>query len=188
MTEMQILGCFLLPPASVVLAAVLALVGSAWLADQEGEIDDAHLADRQTTALQSLATWSEWLISIQVALIGFLLVDLNFGRDIIDSSSGPFWGVILSLLVSIAAAAVLIGAIPDAISKCPIRRESGPLSVRTTATTRTQEAEISDKRLVGDLYAHPTILRIPLRATATIQGAAFLTGIFWLLFGMALSG
>jgi hypothetical protein len=55
-------------------------------------------------------------------------------------------------------------------------------------TTRTQEAEISDKRLVGDLYAHPTILRIPLRATATIQGAAFLTGIFWLLFGMALSG
>lgn len=93
---------------------------------QETEMPEAPANDlsplekKQTEALKALADWSKWLITLETALSTALIA-------IIAQGHGDGWlgAALVCFFVSIFFAAMLMGAIPDALQVVPIEDKDG---------------------------------------------------------------
>jgi hypothetical protein len=74
------------------------------------------LVERQGDALKELGLWSRWLVTVESALLAGIVAAGWLG--------GSLWCLLAALAafaLSLASATMVLGAIPDALQKLPIR-------------------------------------------------------------------
>ena len=79
------------------------------------------IAGKQFEALKALADWSKWLISLESALI---VARIALAKDIPISDIAVV--ALFCFALSILAAAWLLGAVPGAMERIPIRDKEKP--------------------------------------------------------------
>lgn len=114
--------------------------------------NEVNVDDRQIEALKALADWSKWLVSLQTALIFGALVGL-------DKTPCVKAGII-SFLVSIVAAGMLSGAVPNALQSVPVPNRTRP-----------------------DIYEFKHLWVFKLRVLAFVEHTAALVGLLLLIVG-----
>jgi hypothetical protein len=129
--------------------------------------------DRQVDGLKSLADWSKWIVSIQIALVGGLVVAVFKGKGLENYANCDLLvAALICFLGSIFAATMLLGAIPAALERVPIR----------TARVRRESDDAEALNRDCDMYSFE-FLGFQIRLYAGIQGPLFLAGLFLGLFG-----
>lgn len=180
-----------LPKIGIALAVLLSLsalliVVHNYYGGDKREANDDRLVERQMKALDVLATWTEWMISLYASLLGLIFINVSFGSSAaLDPERFVFWMTVVSLFVSVTAATLLFGAIPDAMRKCPILRPSGRFRnekeevLEGSLPTYDNTTVLGDPALLyGDIYHHPTSVPwISLRSMASIQHLSFIIGV-----------
>jgi hypothetical protein len=76
----------------------------------------AAVAEQQAEALKELGHWSRWLVAVESALLAGIVAAGWLG--------GPVWlliGALVAFSLSLASATMVLGAIPDALQRRPIR-------------------------------------------------------------------
>jgi hypothetical protein len=83
--------------------------------------DSSH----QVEGLKALADWTKWIVSLQTAVVGGIVIAILKGE--IGASGGSITLLVAAavcLVVSIIAATMLMGQIPPAIERAPIRQSA----------------------------------------------------------------
>jgi hypothetical protein len=83
----------------------------------------ASSRSNQVEGLKALADWAKWIVSIQTAVVGGLVIAILKGE--IEAAGGSVTLLVAAavcLVVSIIAATMLMGQIPAAIERAPIRQ------------------------------------------------------------------
>lgn len=108
--------------SGIAICLVLVVLGYIW--GKPSWHPRASDRSNQLEGLKALADWAKWIVSIQTAVVGGLVIAILKGE--IGTSAGGSITLLVAaavcLVVSIIAATMLMGQIPPAIERAPIRQ------------------------------------------------------------------